>query len=335
VTGPLLRRMVSALFIAVVLTSASTLSAQMKLRDEEISRQKEGGYSLADFSFGSVGVADFTKKDKWTTEEKLPPPLDKVQDGLLSPDGTLIALTLTHYGEGRPSLGIVQRDGGGLREYPYISDARCWSPDNRLLVAEKQPYRFPNAESVLLDVESGTVQELALPPGTRLTSQCWSPDGQKLVYYKMDRDPVPWTRENAKKKEPPNHGTIFVYDIAQRSSREVVRGQDPTWSPDGEWIAYRNDGVYYRTKASGADRQRLFKFKDQGAPLLWSPDSQTVVYFHCCYLMPSLKCMCDVGRWFIRRLADHAEIEVAEGSRGGNMVWIRPRSGQASRPIGF
>jgi hypothetical protein len=70
--------------------------------------------------------------------------------------------------------------------------------------------------------------------------------------------------------------------------------------------------------------QRLFKRKELESPLLWSPDSRLVLYFCCCFLRPTLQCMCDVGRWFVRRLADHSEIRVAEESPfQGKYVWIK------------
>jgi hypothetical protein len=298
--------------------------AQMKLRDEQISRQKEGGYGLADFSYGSVRVADFTRQGAWS-EERLPSPADKIQFGLLSPDGTMIALSFpNNTGKGAPYLlGIVRRDGSGLREYASASYVSCWSPDHKRLIVPKHLPKI-TYPSMLLDVESGEVEEIGLPPRAELSSQCWSPDGQRLVYHVLDRAPIPWTIENSKKKEPPNLGTVFIYDIAQMKSHEVGRGQEPTWSPDGEWIAYWNNGAYYRIPPSGGEPERLLKNKEPRSPLLWSPDSRLVLYFRCCYLRPSLQCMCDVGRWFVRRLADHSEIRVAEESPfAGTYVWIK------------
>jgi Tol biopolymer transport system component len=211
-----------------LLLLAGPLFGQMKLRQELINRQHEGGYVLANFDHGSVFVANFSKRDDWSKDTKLPPPADHVQDGLLSPDGKLIALFFSDFsGHSRYWLGIIGRDGSGLHEYSEISSASCWSPDSRRLVVwQKSPqgtYR-----SMLLDLESGQSSEIDVPPRASFTSQCWSPDGQRLVYHVLDRAPVPWTQGNSKKKEPPNPGTVFIYDIEQKKRQELGRGQDAT-----------------------------------------------------------------------------------------------------------
>lgn len=309
-----------------LLMMAGPLSGQMKLR-EELINQQQGGYVLASFSHGSVYTANFSKRDDWSAETRLPPPADHVQDGLLSPDGKLIALFFQDIsGPYRFGLGIIRRDGSDLREYSGIESAFCWSPDSRrIIVRQKLPQR--TYRPMLLDLESGVSSEIDVPSHASLTSQCWSPDGQQLVYHVLDREPTPWSQKNSKKKEPPNPGTVFIYDIEQKKRQELGRGQDATWSPDGNWIAYWNAGAAWRIKPTGEASQRLFKRKEPESPLVWSPDSRLVLYFHCCYLAPSLRCMCDVGRDYVRRLSDHSEIRVGEGSPSAYTdVWIKSRA---------
>jgi len=210
-----------------LLLMAVPLSGQMKLR-EELINQQQGGYVLASFSHGSVYTANFSKRDHWSAETRLPPPADHVQDGLLSPEGKLIALSFSGFsGSPRYWLGIIGRDGSGLHDYPEISSAFCWSPDSRkLIVSEKSPHG--TYRSMLLDLESGESSEVDVPPRASFASQCWSPDGQRLVYHVLDREPTPWTPENSKKKEPPNPGTVFIYDIEQKKRQDLGRGQDAT-----------------------------------------------------------------------------------------------------------
>lgn len=310
-----------------LLLMAAPLFGQMKLREELTHRQQESGYVLASFSHGSVYVANFAKRDDWSEDTKLPPPADHVQDGLLSPDGKLIALFFSDYsGPSRYWLGIIGRDGSGLHNYPEVSSASCWSPDSRrLIVWGKSPQG--TLRPMLLDLESGVAGDIDVPPRASFTSQCWSSDGQRLVYHLLDREPTPWTPEYSKKKEPPNPGTVFIYDIEQKKRQSLGRGQDATWSPDGNWIAYWNAGAAWRVQPTGKALERLFKRKEPESPLVWSPDSRLVLYFHCCYLGPSLRCMCDVGRNYVRRLSDNSEVRVGEGSRGADTdVWLKGRS---------
>jgi WD40 repeat protein len=305
---------------------AGPLFGQMKLREELINRQQEGGYVLASFSHGSVYTANFSKRDDWLEDTKLPPPADHVQDGLISPDGKLIALFFSDFsGPIRYWLGIIGRDGSDLHDYQEVLSAFCWSPNSRrLIVRGKSPQG--TYKPMLLDLESGVSSGIDVPTRASFTSQCWSPDGQRLVYHVLDREPRPWTPENSKKKEPPNPGTIFIYDIEQKKAQELGRGQDATWSPDGNWIAYWNAGAAWRVKPTGEARERLFKRKEPESPLVWSPDSRLVLYFHCCYLAPSLRCMCDVGRDYVRRLSDHSEVRAGEGSPSSHTdVWIKSR----------
>jgi hypothetical protein len=305
---------------------AGPLFGQMKLREELTNRQQEGGYVLASFGHGSVYVANFSKRDDWSEDTKLPSPADHVQDGLLSPDGKLIALFFSDFnGPPRYWLGIIGRDGSGLHNYPEVSSASCWSPDSRRLIVWEKPTPRTH-RPMLLDLESGVASDIDVPPRASFTSQCWSPDGQRLVYHLLDREPTAGTPENSKKKEPPNPGTVFIYDIEQKKRQSLGRGQDATWSPDGNWIAYWNAGAAWRVQPTGEARQRLFKRKEPESPLVWSPDSRLVLYFHCCYLAPSLQCMCDVGRYYVRRLSDHSEVRAGEGSRGSDTdVWIKSR----------
>jgi len=310
-----------------LLVVAGPLSGQMKLREELINRQQEGGYVLANFSHGSVYVANFSKRDAWSQETKLPPPADHVQDGLISPDGKLLALFFSDYsGPARYWLGIIGREGSGLHNYPEVSSASCWSTDSRRLIVWGKSSQGTH-KPMLLDLESGVASDIDVPPRSSFTSQCWSPDGQRLVYHVLDREPTPWSQKSSTRKEPPNPGTVFIYDIEQKKRQDLGRGQDATWSPDGNWIAYWNAGAAWRVKPTGEASQRLFKRKEPESPLVWSPDSRLVLYFHCCYLAPSLRCMCDVGRDYVRRLSDHSEIRVGEGSPSAYTdVWIKSRA---------
>lgn len=309
----------------LVLLLAAPLCAQVKLREELLSRQKEGGYTLAEFTRGSIYVADFSRQQGWQ-EQGVSSSLSKIDDGLLSPDGSLLALWLNRqggHGDGPYFLNIVQRDGSGMRDYPQFSIPLCWSPDGRRLLATRQA----NPGVAILNVQSGAVEEVDVPSRAEFTSQCWSSDGQSLIYHVMEHEPWPWVSKEHNKKEPPNWGNIFVYDMATKQTHPAGRGQYVTWSPDGRRIAYwDNDGYYVRGLAD-TKAKRLRKYKFIEYPVLWSPDSRLVLYYDCCTLWGSLQCMCDVGRWFVYRLSDHAKVQVSETSPlSRHHVWIQSRT---------
>jgi Tol biopolymer transport system component len=57
-----------------------------------------------------------------------------------------------------------------------------------------------------------------------VTSQCWSPNGKQIVYHAG--------------------GTLRVYDTQEKKSWTLTNGWHPTWSPDGNWIAFVEDDGY-------------------------------------------------------------------------------------------
>jgi len=55
-------------------------------------------------------------------------------------------------------------------------------------------------------------------------------------------------------------------------------GKDSTWSPDGNWIAFRDGDTFYEIRPDGRDKRKLLRRRDVYSPLWWSPDSRFVAY---------------------------------------------------------
>ena len=86
----------------------------------------------------------------------------------------------------------------------------------------------------------------------------WSIDGRVLVYEKQ--------------------GQIWSYDTETRSSTALVRGQDPTWSPDGHQIAFRGADGCMLMSPDGQLRSWALKGHKSGGPIRWSPDGDYVSF---------------------------------------------------------
>ena len=109
-------------------------------------------------------------------------------------------------------------------------------------------------------VDTGAVQARQIRDG-RL-----SPDGQRIVFSALDK--------------------LYVMDLAggapRRLTDDSVHEQAPTWSPDGQWVAYvtwtsTQGGALMKVRADGRMRSRLVADPAFFDTPVWSPDGQRVV----------------------------------------------------------
>jgi nickel/cobalt exporter len=101
----------------------------------------------------------------------------------------------------------------------------------------------------------------------------WSPDGQGLLYSRLDFDP---------EINPANVQTIWWLDLETLQSEPLFQdaltpGFSPRWSPDGKWLSYTSINpleVRFYHMESG-ESQALPS--GLGYPAVWSPDSSQVI----------------------------------------------------------
>jgi WD40 repeat protein len=87
----------------------------------------------------------------------------------------------------------------------------------------------------------------------------WSRDGKVIVYDTADR--------------------VFLYHLDTRESTLLAAGSNPTWSPDGDWIAYRRpDRTAALIRPNGTQSKGILHNVQLGGGLRWSPDSRFVLY---------------------------------------------------------
>lgn len=87
----------------------------------------------------------------------------------------------------------------------------------------------------------------------------WAPTGEKLLYEKG--------------------GDIYVFEIGNSLSRRLVTGNDPTWSPDGNSIAYRSpEGKACLLTIDGKRIAWRLDSLYSVSPIRWSPDGRYVVF---------------------------------------------------------
>ncbi len=268
------------------------------MREELIRRQAQTGLSLASFGWG-LNVALFDKR----TLVKIPISTGlALMRGTISRDGTEIIVSRFNYHDlsASDSLELLRTDGSDLRELPFTHtgdvpshfESLCWSYDkSRLAVGVHRG--SPEVKLEILNLGSGVDQTVA-PSVKELTSQCWSPDDKKIVYEAGDG--------------------VRIYEVGNEGSSTLLApgGKEPTWSPDGNWIAFREGDTFYEIRPDGRDKRKLFHRRDVYTPLWWSPDSRFVAYVA---LVPFA--IDDFYRLRVRRLEDNSDDQLCPTTYGG------------------
>jgi Tol biopolymer transport system component len=318
-------RLLGGIALSAATLAVFTQAAPKESVRAELSRlQKQTGLSLVSFGGGGGGGnLDIVMFDSRHLTGKQMLKGENVGEGAVSSDRTTIAFELrrktgrtfsTPYVKEVQEIGsrlaIVREDGSDLREYPDLGDPYdpCWSFDKSALaltVKNLKQGKVAVQSLQILNLSDGTTEEVDAKGYA--TSQCWSPDG-KLIVYLAD-------------------GTLRVYDILQRKPRTLTNGWHPTWSPDGNWIAFAEDDGYFAIRPSGNEKRLLFKKKDALTALWWSPDSRFVAYisrdgFFEGHWWPPI----EQGRLRVRRLDDNSEDWVANLYIEGHVPsfqWVR------------
>jgi Tol biopolymer transport system component len=284
------------------LASCSGPRAREPVRAQLSRLQKETGLTIANFDNYAVGTIRFS--DRSYLPEPMLPLKGPITPASISPSGTQIALdTSSGPGSDDHSLAVIKRDGSDRREFPGISaiEGMCWSPNETKMATA-------NRETLaILDFDSGSIKDV--DDRSRVMSQCWSPDGKRLVYWVDDTD------------------DIRLYNLDENRTHSLAKGTQPTWSPDGKWIAFLDvdKDAYFTVCPSGGTPNPLFEAKGARSGLWWSPDSSIVAYLTREPLFGGLPWIdVDTARLRVRRLSDGSDdwVDDVVYHYNGNYEWI-------------
>ena len=175
-------------------------------------------------------------------------------------------------------LAPVVRCPGRQTDWCGEVESIDFSPDGTRLALSVTSFGSANPYNGLHVIDLATGRDTML-----LRSCCdwfdldWSPDGTRLAY--VTRNQIYAQAE------------IHIVDARRRATGEAEQrrlgwGDRPSWSPDGQWIAFSRavDGnrSVYVVRPSGEDEHLLIS---PGSAPAWAPDGRTIAYRTGCRIL--------------------------------------------------
>ncbi|HEX9934498.1 MAG TPA: tetratricopeptide repeat protein, partial [bacterium] len=197
----------------------------------------------------------------------------------VSPDGNWLASVSERSGNADIWIKRLPR-GNSVQATVHQADdyEPAWSPDSRKLVfVSKRRDAFGDLWMVKLNLRSGGIPD---NEPVQLTSHlgmdrspCFSPDGRKIVFV-SDRSGQP---------------DLWIFDLSTSETQRLTfkGGEEPSWSPDGNWIlftSYRRDpnGDLVLISSKAGKEESVFYPVTSGNAIdgqgRWSPSGMHIVF---------------------------------------------------------
>ena len=245
--------------------------------------------------------------------------LRDVRDPQVAPEGGWVAYTVSTLDSAKDKsdndVWMTSWDGSTtlrVTSSPESESSPRWSPNGRYLAFLSGRQEGKGAQVWLLDRRGGEAQRVTQLRGG-VSDFVWSPDSKRMVLVVDEETDSIARKDTAERKTPKpivinrynfkrdvagylgtkrSHLTLF--DVETKKTETLTNGLDdddsPSWSPDGQRIAFARGGVsepgqiahddiYVIEARAGAKPKQLTDFigQDGGRPS-WSPDGKWIAF---------------------------------------------------------
>ena len=183
--------------------------------------------------------------------------------GAFSPDGNVIALTLSLERDSSPELYLLDLRTGGytrLTSNHGIDVSPSWSPDGEALAYTSDTSGKPHI--FVLRIKDGTKAQRLTFDGKYNSSPAWSPDGKWIAYSRADNGKF----------------NIWLMDALGRNQTQLTfegNNSNPSWSPDARHIVFSSGGgglsSLYMIRPDGQGLKKLTTGIGNEKTPAWSP----------------------------------------------------------------
>ena len=146
-----------------------------------------------------------------------------------SPDGSKVAMILSK--DGRPDVYVANADGSNLKRLTTgVEDSSpCWSPDGQWICFATKI----NSRRLLAKVpaDGGAVQVIRTTGAPNPTEPDWSPDNKWIAFTSQTSE----------------FDICVVPADGSADPVVLVRGQDPSWSPNSRTLLFNHSAGYSQT----------------------------------------------------------------------------------------